>query len=381
MNYRNFGKLDWPVSALGFGCMRLPLTGPGVPSSQIDEPEAIRMIRHAIDHGVNYVDTAYGYHDGKSEVVAGLALLDGYRQKVHLATKSPVWMINAPEDFDKLLDEQLTRLQTDHIDFYLLHALGADRWRNTVLKHGVLGKAEDAIRDGRIRHLGFSFHDEYPAFTEILNGYDKWTFCQIQYNYMDTQNQAGTAGLKLAADKGLAVVVMEPLLGGRLATPPDSIRELMRPWNPADLALQWLWDQPEVSTVLSGMSNMAQVEGNLVSSDHAAIASFSPDSHNLITKIQEAYQSRIKVPCTKCGYCMPCPSGVDIPGNFDIFNYAHLHDDLPGARGRYSWTIKAEARANNCAACHECEDKCPQKIEIADWMPKVDEMLARKNPA
>ena len=384
MNYRPFGKLDWNVSALGFGCMRLPLTGPGVPSSQIDEPLAISMIRRAIDGGVNYVDTAYGYHDGRSEVVAGLALKNGYRDKVKIATKSPVWMIKEPADFDKLLDEQRKRLGVDHIDFYLLHALGADRWRNTILPCNVLEKAEAARRDGRIGHIGFSFHDDFKAFTEILTGYDKWEFCQLQYNYMDTENQAGVAGLKMAAEKGLAIVVMEPLLGGKLAAPPAAIRSIMNDLpslkSPADLALQWIWDQDEVSTVLSGMSTPEQVEGNLESAARSRVGSIGAAERALIEKVQAAYNARIVVPCTSCGYCMPCPSGVDIPGNFRIFNYAHLHEDVDGARNHFSWGMKKEARPENCAACHDCEDKCPQKIAISDWMPKLDAVLAKGQP-
>lgn len=217
MQFRSFGKLDWRVSALGFGCMRLPIMDAGPMSCNICEDEAIRMIRYAIDNGVNYLDTAYVYHGGNSEVVTGKALLDGYREKVKVATKSPTRLIHQASDFDKYLDEQLNRLQTDHIDFYLLHWLDKEKWNNTVLPLNLLTKAEAAVRDGRIGYLGFSFHDHYEIFPKIIDGYDGWTFCQIQYNYMNIQNQAGVKGLKYAAAKGLAVVVMEPLLGGRLA--------------------------------------------------------------------------------------------------------------------------------------------------------------------
>jgi uncharacterized protein len=220
MQYRNFGSFDWKTSALGFGCMRLPTVDGNPHSPHINESEAVRMIRHAIDSGVNYIDTAYPYHNGQSEVVVGKALQDGYREKVRLATKMPVWMVNQPADFDRILAEQLERLQTDSIDFYLLHALNKERWHDVVLKHDLLKQAQIALADGRIRNLGFSFHDHYDVFVEILNGSDLWSFCQIQYNYMDTENQAGTRGLKLAAEKGLAVVIMEPLMGGRLADPP-----------------------------------------------------------------------------------------------------------------------------------------------------------------
>ena len=360
--------------------MRLPVTDGNRMSPNIVEDEAIAMIRRAIDGGVNYCDTAYPYHSGASEILLGKALRDGYRERVRIATKLPVWQVERPEDFDTLLNEQLQKLQTDHIDFYLLHSLNQHRWRYIVLKHNLLEKAKAALADGRIRHLGFSMHDTYEVFEEIVNGSDLFDFCQIQYNYMDTENQAGTRGLKLAAAKGLAVVVMEPLLGGRLADPPRPVLDLMaaqtvqRP--PADWALQWLWNQPEVSVVLSGMSTMEQVEGNLASAANSVPGSFTPADHELIAKVREYYQSRTVVPCTKCGYCMPCPNGLKIPDNFDYFNYAHLFDDVAGARFKYSVFLSADERSGSCIECGECLEKCPQKIPISDWMPKVTELLA-----
>ena len=380
MQYRNFGMLEWKSSALGFGCMRLPTSDGQRLSPNILEDEAISMIRRAIDGGVNYLDTAYPYHSGQSEVVLGKALAGGYRTRVKVATKLPVWMVKAPEDFDRILGEQLQKLQTDHIDFYLMHALDRPRWRDIVLKHKLLDKAARAQADGLIRHVGFSFHDEYAGFEEIVRGTDLWEFCQIQYNYMDTENQAGTRGLKLAAELGLGVVVMEPLLGGRLADPPKDVLAAMREQpvqrTPAEWALQWLWDQPEVSVVLSGMSTMEQVEQNLKAAEGASPRSFSASDHAVIAKAQQIYRSRTKIPCTRCGYCVPCPTGVNIPLNFDTYNYAHLFDDLAGARFRYSVFFTEEQRAGNCAACGECEEKCPQKIPIRDWMPKVNELLA-----
>jgi hypothetical protein len=379
MQYRTFGKLDWKVSALGFGCMRFPTTD-GERTSPIDEPEALRMIRHAIDSGVNYVDTAYVYHEGKSESFLGKALAGGYREKVKIATKLPLWFVNAPEDFDRLLGEQLERLQTDHIDFYLFHALDKHRWRNIVLKHGLLAKAQAALADGRIRHIGFSVHDDYAGFEEIVNGFDGWDFCQIQYNYMDIENQAGTRGLKLAAGKGLAVVVMEPLLGGRLADPPADIRAAFAAKNadrsPAEWALQWIWDQPEVSVVLSGMSTMSQVEENLRSAAASGAGSFSAEEQELIAKARAMYLARTVIPCTKCGYCMPCTSGVNIPGVFELFNYAHLYDNPADARFRYQIFFPEGQRAHHCVACGACEEACPQGIPVSEWMPKVAELLA-----
>jgi hypothetical protein len=380
MQYRSFGKLDWKVSALGFGCMRFPSFDDQRGSANVNEPEAIRMLRHAIDGGLNYVDTAFTYHGGNSEIVLGHALRNGYRDKVRLATKLPTWMVQEPADFDKLLAQQLGKLETDHIDFYLLHALNRSTWNNIVLKHDLLAHATRALADGRIRHLGFSFHDDYDCFHEIVQSSSLWTFCQIQYNYMDINNQAGVRGLKLAAQKGLAVVVMEPLMGGRLADPPPAIRGLIdadpNHRSPAQLALDWLWDQPEVSVVLSGMSTMQQVADNLRFSGSAQPGTLAPADHALIARIRKLYQARTTIPCTKCGYCMPCPTGLNIPANFEIFNYARMYDDLPAARFRYGFTLKESERARNCIDCGECEAVCPQQILISDWMPKVSALLS-----
>ncbi|SPE23637.1 putative oxidoreductases of the aldo/keto reductase family [Candidatus Sulfotelmatomonas gaucii] len=380
MQYRTFGKLDWKSSVLGFGCMRLPTMGGQRGSANINEPEAIRMLRFAIDHGVNYVDTAYPYHDGKSELVVGKALRDGYRDKVRLATKLPTWLVKAPSDFDRYLNEQLAKLETDHIDFYLLHSLNKATWTNIVLKQYLLREAERALADGRIRHLGFSFHDNYECFAEIVNTSDLFAFCQIQYNYMDIENQAGTRGLKLAADKGLAVVVMEPLMGGRLADPPPAMRETIAgdpaKRSPAQLAFEWIWDQPEVSAVLSGMSTMDQVVDNLQFADTACVAKLAEVDQGLIARIREQYKARVTIPCTQCGYCMPCPNGVNIPVNFDFFNYAHTYDDVGAARFRYHFVLKEEERAGACIDCDTCEELCPQHIPISDWMPKVAALLS-----
>jgi hypothetical protein len=378
MQFRKFGKLDWNASVLGFGCMRLPTTDGNPHGPNIQEAEAVRMIRHALDRGVNYFDTAYVYHEGRSETVLGKALR-GHRDRAKIATKCPVWAIQNEADFDRILNEQLSRLQTDHIDFYLLHALNKSRWNEIVLKQDLLAKAGAAMGDGRIRHLGFSFHDNYESFPDIINGFDHWTFCQIQYNYMDTENQAGAKGLALAAARGLAVVVMEPLLGGRLANPPSAIRQVIErssvKRSPADWALQWLWNQPEVTVVLSGMSNLQQVDANVESASHARSHSFQAADLAVITDLQQKYRERAAIPCTKCSYCMPCPNGVDIPGNFEIYNEAFLHEDIPGARFKYQIFIPEAARASVCIACHECEDKCPQNIPISEWMPKVHALL------
>jgi len=378
MQYRQFGRLDWEVSALGFGCMRFPTTNG---NEHIDEDEAARMLRYAIDHGVNYVDTAYPYHGGNSEPFVGRVLQNGYRERVRLATKMPSWKIEQADDFDRYLDEQLERLRTDHIDFYLLHAM-REKWWHKLHDLGVLAWSEGARADGRIGHLGFSFHDEYSVFKEIVGAYD-WTFCQIQYNYMDIENQAGTRGLQYAASQGLAVVIMEPLLGGRLVAPPDPIQQI---WSsapthrkPADWALQWLWHQPEVSVVLSGMSAMSHVEENVASAGKSGIGRLTDEELVVVDRVREAYQALCPIPCTRCNYCMPCPNGVDIPRNFEIYNEGVMYDKPDHARRSYGF-LDEEKRASACIACLECEDSCPQHIPISDWMVHVHEVLGEGAP-
>ena len=383
MKYRNFGNLDFMVSALGFGAMRLPTDGDTSNSDRLSnnivEDEAIRMIRYAIDHGVNYIDTAYTYHKGNSEIVTGKALMDGYRNKAKLATKSPTFLINKAEDFNRYLDEQLTRLKTDCIDFYLLHALSRDKWENIVKKLDILNYAEKAKKAGKIKHLGFSFHDNLDAFIEILDGYDGWEFCQIQYNYMDIENQAGTKGLKYAAEKGLPVIIMEPLLGGRLVNPPIEVLEVIRKsegkYTPAELAFQWLWSQKEVSVVLSGMSNIEQVKENVVFANRSDIGSLETKDLNTIELIRKEYNKRSIIPCTKCGYCMPCPNNVDIPENFSLYNDGIIYNDLKSSSIKYNNFFDKSKRADLCIHCKECEEKCPQKIPISDWMTKIHKKL------
>jgi predicted aldo/keto reductase-like oxidoreductase len=387
MQYRQFGQLDFKVSALGFGAMRLPTV-----DDKIDEAEATKMLHYAIDHGVNYVDTAYPYHGGGSEAFLGLALKGGYRDKVKLATKMPSWEIKTADDFDKFLDIQLDRLQLDAVDFYLLHGLNKERWPK-LRDLGVFEWAEKAVAAGRFRHLAFSFHDDYDTFKQIVDGYDKWAMCQIQYNYMDVENQAGAKGLKYAASKGLAVVIMEPLLGGKLVGPPPPIQSI---WDgaaeertPVDWALRWLWNQPEVSTVLSGMSTMAQVEENVALASAASIGVLVDEELALYDQVRKKYKELTAIPCTNCGYCQPCPQGVDIPGNFGSYNEGIMFDKPEASRGHYGWLKFAyeeqgifdhDVRAAQCIQCGECEDKCPQGIPISEWMPVIHRALGENGP-
>jgi predicted aldo/keto reductase-like oxidoreductase len=379
MKYRKFGSLDYEVSVLGFGAMRLPIMGKD--SSQVDEPEAIKMIRHAIDHGVNYVDTAYVYHEKQGEGVVGKALQNGYRKKVKLATKLPPWLVESPDDFDRLLDEQLEKLQTDHIDFYLLHALNATYWPK-LRDWEVLNWAEGAIADGRIQNLGFSFHDEFEVFKDIVDAYDKWTFCQIQYNYMDIEYQAGTQGLQYAGHKGLAVVIMEPLRGGQLTNKiPKSVAELWESATvyrtPADWALQWIWNHPEVSVILSGMSTMQHVIENLDSADRSAAGILSKEELILIDKVREEYRRLVPVACTNCKYCMPCPNGVEIAAIFEYYNDAIIYDNPATPRFLYR-NLSKDKQADSCVECFECEEKCPQGISISEDLKEAHAWLGKK---
>jgi predicted aldo/keto reductase-like oxidoreductase len=373
MQYRRFGKLDWQLSALGFGAMRLPTIDND--TSRIDEPKTTEMIRYAIDHGVNYVDTAYPYHGGHGEVVVGRALQDGYREKVKLATKMPCWLVEKPGDFDKYLDEQLEKLQTDHIDVYLLHALWRERW-DKMQEMNVFEWAERALADGRIGHLGFSFHGTLPLFKEVIDAYD-WPMCQIQYNLLNEDVQAGTEGLEYAAEKGVAVVIMEPLMGGALVNPPEAAKAVWDTANAklADVALRWLWNKPQVTVVLSGMSTLEQVRQNLASADSSGVGTLSPEELDLVARVQEAYKGLDSIPCTKCAYCMPCPNGVNIPRNFELYNQAVAYGTESLSKALYNYHMPKGERAEACIACGECEEKCPQQIEISDWMGRVHEKL------
>jgi len=367
MKYRNFGNTGLKVSALGFGCMRLPVVDGD--SGKIDEPLATAMLRNAIDQGLNYVDTAWTYHSEQSEPFVGRVLQEGYREKVNLATKMPSWLVKSHEDLERLFNTQLERLQTDHIDFYLLHALNAGYWDN-YLKVRVFDWAERKLAEGQIRHLGFSFHDRYEVFNKILNGYDNWDFCQLQYNYMDVDEQAGKHGVLEAAEKGLGVIVMEPLRGGKLAVqdPPAQVAEAFsqsqRDWTMAEWALQWLWDQPEVSLLLSGMSTMEQVEQNLRSASRSGVGSLSEDDHATVSRVQQAWSGLAPVACTNCEYCMPCPNGVQIPRIFKLYNESVMYDRQGRGQNAYQNEFKDDQRADMCVECGQCEELCPQSIQI-----------------
>jgi uncharacterized protein len=382
MQYRKFGKLDWKVSALGFGAMRLPLVGGDW--ANVDEEPSIQMIRYAIEHGVNYIDTAYAYNMGKSEIVLGKALQDGCRAKVRIATKLPSWMVKSYDDFDRFFYEQLERLQTDRIDYYLLHSMNSNHWA-PLRDLKVLDWAEKVMAKGQIGYLGFSFHDTFGVFKEILEAYDNWTLCQIQYNYMDEDFQAGTRGLRLAAGKGLAVVVMEPLRGGRLIRKlPERVERL---WatapnhrEPVEWALRWVWSHPEVSVLLSGMNSIDQVKENVAIASQKGYSNLTQAELELIGRVRDTYRELVPIPCTACAYCLPCPHGVEIPTIFELYNDAIIYDNLRESLVKYMGPagMKRSQRADNCQDCKECLEKCPQGLQIPDFLKKAREMLVAK---
>lgn len=377
MRYRRVGKTGERASILGFGCMRLPTRGDQ--AHLIAEDKAQALVDYAICNGVNYFDTAYIYHSevpfqaGMSEVFLGRAL-KAQRERVQVATKLPSWFIQSRADMDRYLDQQLDRLQTDRIDFYLVHSLTGELWPR-LSQLGIMEFLDAALADGRIRHAGFSFHDEAPQFKPIVDAYD-WSFCQIQYNFMDEDFQAGRAGLEYAAGKGLGVVVMEPLRGGGLAA--RIPEEAQAVWDkgqvkrrPAEWALRFVWNQPGVSVVLSGMTEPWQLEENIRIADEGLPNSFSRAELGLFQEVKAIYQARTRVNCTSCGYCLPCPAGVNIPANFQQLNNLAMFRDRDAAAFFYFHILKAEQRASHCEECGQCEATCPQHIPIPARLQEV----------
>ena len=366
MQYRKFGNTGLTPSILGFGMMRMPKNEDG----SFDEKWTVNTLRYAIDRGLSYVDTAYVY--GDSERITGIALQDGYREKVTLATKIPVNRMTCPEDFEKMLDEQLERLQTDHIDMYLLHGLNRNSWDNFVMKYDVLVHAERAIAAGKIRHLGFSFHDDLEAFRYILNGYDKWAFCQIQLNYMDVNYQAGLQGLQEAHEKGLAVVIMEPLRGGTLANVPEDVADML-PGKPVETALRFLWDREEVSVILSGMNTMEQVQENLSLAENARSGMLTEEEKMQILLAGDKMRQKLSIPCTGCDYCSVCPNGIAIPQIFALYNQMQLDGSRRGAQAAYKALDGRDG--TKCVNCGACTQQCPQHISIPEKLAKIHERL------
>ncbi|MGL4484992.1 MAG: aldo/keto reductase [Anaerovoracaceae bacterium] len=373
MQFRKFKKTGEDVSLMAMGCMRLPLV-PGGSFADVDENAATKMIRTAIDKGVNYVDTARMYHDFKGEYFVGKALEDGYREKVFLADKMPVWLVKDEEEQRATFEDQLKQCQTDHFDFYILHNVNKAVWKRAK-KLNTLKFMEEMKAAGKIRHIGFSYHDDADFFKEVIDAYP-WDFCQIQLNYMDENLQAGLAGLKYAGSKGIPVIIMEPLKGGKLTDIlPDSIKDF---WNqadvkrsPAEWALRWVADFPEVLTILNGVSNFEQMEENFRVLSESTPNSLTEKEKAIIKEVADEYNKLIKYSCTECKYCMPCPQGINIPMIISFYNDWFLYGKNPKLLDDYPvWNPKGN-QASDCTACKECESHCPQSLPISEIMEKA----------
>jgi uncharacterized protein len=380
MLYRTMPKNGDKLSILGFGCMRLPTS-----EGKIDEKRAIAQIQYSIQQEVNYLDTAWPYHVGASEPLLGKALKGGYREKVKVATKLPTWKVFTREDMDAYLNMQLEKLGVERIDYYLVHALNGSSWERLV-SLGAVDFLNRALSDGRISNAGFSYHELPEEFAPIVDSYP-WSFCQIQYNYLDEKNQAGTAGIKHAAKMGLGVIVMEPLRGGNLglATPPLEVQKI---WDesktertPAEWALRWVWNHPEVAVVLSGMNEEDHIRENIRVAESANANSMSSEELKTVERARDKYQELLKVNCTGCGYCMPSSSDVLIPGCFELYNKMHMFGDEEGVKFFYAARMAGLVSngpttfASQCVECAECMEKCPQHLPIPELLKQVAEEM------
>ncbi len=382
MRYRPFGNTGLEVSVFGLGCMRFPTEEDSQGNQLVKRDIAIEMIRTAAKNGVNYFDTAYSYHEGESEKLVGEAFSDGSRKDVFIATKCPVWKVEETDDFDKLLDEQLGKLKTDYVDFYLLHSLNSRFW-NKIKDLGALSFLDRIKEDERARFVGFSFHDSYDVFRDILMSYS-WDMTQIQLNFLDQEYQAGVKGMKLAAQKGIPVVVMEPLRGGRLAALPSE--EISAAWNrsssrksPVEWAFRWLYNFPEVNVVLSGVSSLDQLKEDIDIFSKAEANCMSEEEMEVVETVRKLYDKRIAVGCTGCNYCMPCPSGVQIPSIFGFYNNGVLYDDQAKQQELYKkWFVDSGRDAQACVECGKCEEACPQELPIIWLLKEAHSYLSMK---
>lgn len=377
MEYRKFDTLDIDISLLGLGTMRLP-TAPD--TNEVDESASIKMIRYGIDQGINYVDTAYMYHGGKSEIVVGKALKEGYRDKVYLADKMPVWLVKSEEEMYKLFDTQMERLQVDCIDFYLVHNITDAVWKRA-LKFNIFDFLHNKKSEGKIKHIGFSFHGDLELFKEVIDYYS-WDFCQIQFNYIDTEYQAGLEGLKHAGKKGLPVIVMEPLKGGRLAT--STIESIQKIWDshpkklsPAAWGLKWVANFNEVKTILSGMSSLEQLKENIDTLNNMKANSLDEEALLLLDHVKDEYNRLVQIDCSSCNYCMPCPSKVNIPKVFSYYNEMYIYNHPEMTKKDFNLWIAPKQRPSACTECGICEEHCPQGLPIREWLKKAGEVFEK----
>ncbi len=372
MKYTNYNGFE--ISKLGFGIMRMPVAE----GKSIDEEESIRMIRHGIDSGITYIDTAHVYHDGLSEVVVGKALLDGYRERVMLATKLNILAVKKESDMYDMLEAQLEKLQTKCIDFYLLHSLNKASFAK--FKQFNYKKFLDyALKEGKIKYPAFSFHDIYTVFEQIIGDYD-WKMCQIQLNYTDDLYQAGVKGLQLAKSKGIKNVIMEPLKGGMIAKDAPVVRkeweEAGFEYEPISNCFRFVAGQDNILTILSGMSEMGQLKHNLEIFETLDLSPLSEQEIELYKKAKAGLIEKIKVGCTGCSYCMPCPCGVDIPNAFRFYNNSVIYDAKPQNAFSYDkFLVKRDCSATNCIACGKCEKECPQHLEIIEKLKEAHTFL------
>ncbi len=377
MLYRPYGKQGFDVSTFGMGCMRLPQITKEDGTTHINHEESIKMIRYAIDNGVNYLDSSYVYNAGESELVIGEALQDGYRKKVHIGTKVPPRILKSKDEMRPILETQLKRLGTDYIDAYLVHHLDVEHWEQAKLLR-MLEEMEKFKAEGLIGAICFSYHGQYDCFREIVNAYD-WAMCQVQHNFLDGDKEVTDEGLSLAHDKGMAVVVMEPLRGGRLANATPEVKALYETYpdkrSAAEWAFRYVYNYPQVSCVLSGVTTMEQLVEDIAIFQNAYPNVMTPPEKKLIRDVKASYQSRIRVGCTGCDYCMPCPNNVPIPSIFAAYNKASMFDDLAAGKRDYARASARFGGAELCIECGLCESQCPQQLHIMDELKNAQKAL------
>lgn len=375
MKYRKLGNTGIEISALGFGFMRLPVINGN--AADIDVEKVRALVKAAIDNGINYFDNALTYHGGNSEKVLGQIIKEeGLRDKVYLGTKLPVWKAKNQQECEEIFEQQLASLQTDYLDLCFLHNMDSINWE-IAKRNNVLEVFDKKIKEGKIKHIGFSCHGDLKNFKEICDAYH-WEFCLLQYNYMDVDYQAGLEGIQYAASKGMGVLIMEPLKGGQLANvPPENVQKIWDKCNKERTAAEWglafLYNRPEISCVLSGMNTVEMIEQNAATASKFEAGSLSAEEEALYAEVKAEYEKLIKIPCTRCQYCLPCPMGIDIPANFDYYNMGHIHNSIEQSRNFYNRPYFTSRKATNCVGCGACLAKCPQHLNIPEYLKMIVE--------